>query len=197
MQQYDNILKFWFGRVEQTIAPTENRSRIWFSDDADVDEMIRAEFAYDLEKADQGHYDDWLLKPRGQLAMILLFDQFARHMFRGTPRAFQYDNKALDIVLRGLEHDSDHELSLIERVFYYFPLLHSEELYHQEQSLRCYALVDSLAFDETHVIYGSFLKFAHHHHGVITRYGRFPQRNPILDRPSTAEELAFLQSLER
>ncbi len=197
MQRYEDILTFWFGRVEQTIAPSEHRSRIWFSDDPGVDDLMRAEFMDDMHKARSGEYDEWRLHPRGQLALVLLFDQFSRHMFRGTSQAFEYDTQALGIVLEGLENDSDHELSLIERVFYYFPLLHSEELCHQEQSMRAYALVDSLAFDETHVIFGSFLKFAHHHHGLIARYGRFPQRNPILGRPSTAEELAFLESFER
>ena len=197
MARYEEILTFWFGRVEQTIAPSEHRSRIWFSDDPDVDDLMRAEFMDDMNKASAGEYDSWRDSPRGQLALVLLFDQFARHVFRGTAQAFEYDAQALSIVLDGLERDCDHELSLIERVFYYFPLLHSEELCHQEQSLRAYTLVDSLAFDETHIIYGSFLKFAHHHHGIIARYGRFPQRNPILGRPSTADEMAFLQSLER
>ena len=197
MQRYDEILTFWFGRVEQTVTPSENRSRIWFGDDPDVAQMMRSEFMSDIESARAGLYDEWCLNPRGQLALVLLYDQFARHMFRGTAEAFEYDAKALRIVLDGLDRFCDHELSLIERVFYYFPLLHSEELCYQEQSLRAYALVDSLAFDETHVIYGSFLKFAYHHHGIIARYGRFPQRNPILGRPSTSDELAFLESIQR
>lgn len=194
-EQYEEILSYWFGRVEQTIVPSEERSRVWFGDDPDVDDTIRASFSGVLNDAIAGLHNQWVDAPRGQLALVLLYDQFPRHIFRGQAQAYQYDQQALDIVLAGIANEDDHELSLIERVFYYFPLLHSEQLRYQEAAIRAYEVLTELAFNETHAIYDSFLKFARHHHMLITRFGRFPQRNHVLSRESSKEELDYLESL--
>jgi len=98
--------------------------------------------------------------------------------------------------LEGIESESDHSLSLIERVFYYFPLLHSEKLIYQTQSVLAYQTLSDLAFSETRVIFDSFLKFANHHHSIIQRFGRFPQRNGTLKRKSTKAELVYLKEVE-
>lgn len=196
MEHVDKILKFWFGRVEDTIVPTEHRARIWFGEDPTVDEEIRDLFSHDLEKAMTGEYDGWQQNPRGQLALIIVYDQFSRHIHRNSPLAFSQDLKALDICTSGIQNESEHHLSLIERVFYYFPLLHSEEIVFQEQGIRAYQLLADLAFSETRVIYDSFVKFAHHHHSIIRRFGRFPQRNSVLGRESTSEELSYLKEIE-
>lgn len=192
----DEILKFWFGRVEDTIVPTEHRARIWFGEDGATDQEIRSQFANDLEVAMSGGLTPWEASPRGQLALIITLDQFSRHIYRGTQRAFTQDEKALSICLLGMEADFDHSLSLIERVFYYFPLLHSEKMLYQEKSVRAYRTLVDLAFSETRVIFDSFLKFANHHYSVIQRFGRFPQRNKALNRESSKAELAYLKEVE-
>lgn len=191
----DEINKFWFGRVEQTIIPSEHRARIWFGDDLETDDEIKTLFSDDLQKTIKGEYDIWSETPRGQLALILLLDQFSRHVYRDTAEAFAQDDKALRICLTGMSEQSDHALSLIERVFYYFPLLHSEKIAHQDQAVQAYQILDELALAETRIIYDSFLKFAHHHYGIIQRFHRFPQRNHILGRQSTEEELIYLKEL--
>lgn len=192
---YEDVLKYWFGRVELTIVPSERRSRIWFGDDPIIDEEMTKSFGDVLNNAALGKYKSWHNSSRGQLAMVLLYDQFSRHIYRGQAQSYAYDKAALDVVLNGIDQESDHELSLIERVFYYFPLLHSESLSYQETASRAYEILSELAFNETHVIYDSFLKFARHHHMLITRFGRFPQRNSALGRESTLEEKDYLQSL--
>ncbi len=96
-----------------------------------------------------------------------------------------------------MEHNYDHELSLIERVFYYFPLLHSEHLAYQESSIRAYEILAELALPETKVIYESFFKFASHHYSIVRRFGRFPQRNDVLSRESTREEIEYLKESEQ
>ena len=194
-EQYEEILSYWFGRVEETIVPSEERSRVWFGDAPDIDETIRNAFSGVLNDAAAGLHDQWIDVPRGQLGLVLLYDQFARHIYRGQPQAYQFDDQALDIVLDGIANEDDHELSLIERVFYYFPLLHSEQLRYQEAGIRAYEVLTELAFSETHAIYDSFLKFARHHHMLISRFGRFPQRNRVLSRDSSKEELDYLESL--
>jgi Uncharacterized protein conserved in bacteria len=87
-EPFDDILHFWFGRVEETIVPSEHRARIWFGEDAATDQEIKGRFTKHLESAMAGEFDDWKNSPRGQLALIITLDQFSRHIFRGTPQAF-------------------------------------------------------------------------------------------------------------
>tara|TARA_B100002051_G_scaffold232660_1_gene231457 strand:+ start:299 stop:907 length:609 start_codon:yes stop_codon:yes gene_type:complete len=195
-QRVDEIIKFWFGRVEETIVPSENRARIWFSEDPEVADIIKADFQEDISRAQEGEYDSWQESARGQLALILLLDQFPRHVYRETPRAFDSDDVALKVCMQGLDKEQDHNLSLIERVFFYFPLLHAENLDYQERSLENYRVLSELAFSETRVIFDSFLKFANHHYSIIQRFGRFPQRNQALGRGSSPVELAYLAEID-
>lgn len=192
----ESILSYWFGNVEETVIPSENRARIWFGDNDGIDKEIQASFTGDLEKAALGDYADWELKPRGQLALIIVLDQFSRHIMRGNARAFAQDDYALCVCVRGMKQGDDHLLSLIERVFYYFPLLHSEHIADQENAIRAYELLVELALPETKVIYESFFKFASHHYSIVHRFGRFPQRNVILERESTKDEVEFLKESE-
>ncbi len=196
MERAEEIIKFWFGRVEKTIVPSENRARIWFGESPEVDADIRDKFTLDLKRASSGEYAKWEKSPRGQLALIIILDQFSRHIHRDNPSAYAQDDYALGVCMKGLQDQDDHQLSLIERVFYYFPLLHSEHLTYQEMSIRSYQILVELAFPETQIIYESFSKFANHHYDVIRRFGRFPQRNVILKRNSTEEEIKFLKETE-
>lgn len=191
-QRLTEILEFWFGHVEETIAPSPRRARIWFAEDPIIDEEMRERFTDDLERACRGEYDSWKQSARGQLGLILLLDQFTRHIYRDTPDAYKQDAKALSMCLTGAQNEEEHTLSLIERVFYYFPLLHSEDIYIQEQSVNAYYLLSQYALEETRAIYDSFLNFANYHYDIIKRFGRFPRRNEILQRESTEEELEFL-----
>lgn len=194
--RYEEVLQFWFGRVEETVVPTEHRAKIWFGEDEAVDQEIKWRFSKELEEATAGQLSHWESEARGQLALILTLDQFSRHVYRGSPKAFAQDKSALSVCLKGLREESDHQLSLIERVFFYFPLLHSEKIGYQDQSVRCYQTLVDLAFSETRVIFDSFLKFANHHYSIINQFGRFPQRNGVLNRSSSKEELAYLKEIE-
>lgn len=191
----DEVLKFWFGRVEETIVPTEHRARIWFGEDDEIDQEIKWRFTTYVDAAIAGKLDTWQKTPREQLALMIVLDQFTRHIYRGTEKAFEQDDKAISICLDGMKNESDHALSLIERVFYYFPLLHSEKITHQEKSILAYRTLVDLAFSETRVIFDSFLKFANHHYSIIHRFGRFPQRNLALHRESSKAEIAFLDEM--
>ncbi len=120
MDRIDEILKFWFGGVEETIVPSETRARIWFGESHEVDREIAEKFSRDLEKAINGKCVEWEKSPRGQLALIITLDQFSRHVYCDSPKAFAEDDYALSIRVNGVEKHDDHKLSLIERVFYYF-----------------------------------------------------------------------------
>jgi uncharacterized protein (DUF924 family) len=195
MEPVDNILKFWFGRVEETIVPSAHRAKIWFSDSVDVDKQIITEFRGVLDDVIDNESSIWMSTPRGMLAKIIVLDQFSRHIHRNAAEAFENDRRALEACLQGLRQEDDHQLSLIERVFFYFPLLHSEQLVYQEQAVIAFTVLSELAFDETKIIYDSFLKFANHHYTIIQRFNRFPQRNGVLGRTSTPDELEYLAEL--
>lgn len=193
MERSDEILKYWFGRVEETIFPSPNRTHIWFSNDPAVDDEVRSKFAYDIEKAVLGEYNDWEDFPRSSLALIILLDQFSRHIYRDTPLAYAQDHRALDLCLRGIERQFDHVISLIERAFFYFPLMHSENPEIQATSIRAYKILVDLSFPEVRGVFESFLDYSLKHFDIIKRFGRFPQRNKALSRVSTSEETKFLE----
>lgn len=190
----EEILKYWFGHVEDTLLPSAHRTDVWFGGKKEVDDEVKEKFATDLQKAIGGEYAEWEKQPHTYLALIILFDQFSRHIFRSTPQAFAQDQIALDLCMRGVQQELDHALSLIERVFFYMPLMHSENLEMQTTGVRAYQILVNLAFPESRSIYEEFLNHAIKHYEVIRRFGRFPQRNDVLGRPSTAEELEFLKS---
>jgi uncharacterized protein (DUF924 family) len=193
VERAEEIIKFWFGKVEENMFPSPNRTHIWFGNDTAVDEEIRSKFSYDLEKAVLGEYTEWEDSARPLLALIILFDQFSRHIYRETPLAFAQDHQALDLCLKGIERQFDHVISLIERAFFYFPLIHSENVEIQATSIRAYKILLDLSFPEAKSVFESFLDYALRHFDIIKRFGRFPDRNKALGRHSTREELSFLE----
>lgn len=194
MDRIDEILQYWFGTIEETTIPSEHRTHIWFRGDPEVDKEIKEKFYGDFVKAVRGDYEDWKQTPRGCLALIILFDQFSRHIYRGTAQAFEQDHVALQLCLTGIDQQFDHRLSLIERVFFYFPLMHSENAEMQSLSLRAYEMLVNLSFPEARVAFEKFLDYAIKHNEIIARYGRFPYRNERLGRVSTPQEEEFIKN---
>lgn len=190
----EEILKYWFGHVEETALPSAHRTEVWFGGKKETDDEVKEKFTADLQNALAGKYADWEKDPHSYLALIIIFDQFSRHIYRNTPQAFAQDQMALDLCLRGVQQEFDHALSLIERVFFYFPLMHSESLEMQSTSVRAYQILVNLSFPETRSVYENFLEYAVKHYEIVRRFGRFPHRNILLGRPSTAEELEYLKS---
>ena len=179
-----DVLDFWFGARS---APDFGQPReLWFRKSAATDGLIRTRFAPDVEAALRGERDTWCTGPRDKLALILLLDQFTRNIFRDTPRAFAGDAHALALARAMVAANTDLELAPVERWFAYLPFEHSEVLADQRESVRLYQRLadDGLAAP---------LEWARKHHDVIARFGRFPHRNEILARASTAAEAEFLQ----
>jgi uncharacterized protein (DUF924 family) len=154
----------------------------WFKPDADFDRQTRERFLETHEAAAAGQLDEWQQTAEGTLALLILLDQFPRNMFRGTPRAFATDPKALQIADRAIESGHDRNVDAPMRSFFYLPFMHSEKLADQE---RCLVLYQELGNAEA-------LKYAELHLDAIRRFGRFPHRNEILGRASTPEEIAYL-----
>ena len=175
----DDILDFWLG------AGTSVRDE-WFRKDPAFDAAIRTHFGATVEAALGGACAAWAAEPRGALALVLLQDQFTRNLYRGTPKMFAGDPRALAVAETAVAAGHDRALGSFERWFLYMPYEHAEDLGAQERSI---ALFSRLA-EETGL--ESPLEWAEKHAAVVRRFGRYPHRNAILGRASTPEEIAFL-----
>jgi len=185
------VLDFWFAPdapapviSEPTAFPTRDW---WFRKDAAFDRRIRERFGVPIAQALAGGLGEWSGTPRGALARVLLLDQFTRNAFRDTPDAFAGDARALATARDAVAREYDRTLAPVERWFLYMPFEHSEALQDQEHSV---ALFRALAQDTG---FADPVDWAEKHANVVRRFGRFPHRNAILGRASTAEELAFLR----
>jgi len=184
-RQSGAVLSFWFGGTGGT--EWGRRRRVWFSKDPAFDADIRQIFRDDMALARSGALDDWLGNCEDCLALILLLDQFPRNAYRNSPEAFAGDSRALAAARLAVDRGYDAQLPLEQRMFVYLPFEHSERL---EDQRRCLELVAAFSgmpgFEDV-------IDYARRHLRVIERFGRFPHRNAILGRASTAGEQEFLQ----
>ncbi len=188
------ILTFWFGDLGRADLPTSDRTNLWFGESEQLKKQMMETYKDEYEKATHNELIKWAESPRGRLALIILLDQFSRWAYRDSPDAFKYDEMAQNLCIEGLKQKMDQSLTLIERVFFYLPLVHSEDTAKQEQSIQFFQNLVSLSMTETTQVYQLFLAYAYAHFRVIKEFGRFPQRNSILNRQSTPAEIAFLKS---
>ena len=172
------VLDFWF--VE---TPSEKR----FKKDAEFDQLIKDNFLKDYELASSNEYDDWQDSPLGALALIILFDQFSRNMFRDDKKAFEQDHRARLIVNDAVYAGYLDEMDQAQKFFTILPLIHSEEITDHDMA---YYLLDKYLKDHSGLI--DIKKFWKDHTLVIKRFHRYPHRNKILGRLSTEEEVNFL-----
>lgn len=198
MERIEAILQFWFGDIDEDTEVTMDSeySKKWFGKSEELDKEIKKNFEGDVKKAIKGQLDDWADDPRGRLALIILLDQFTRNIYRDSPKAFDSDLKALELSLASLKDGFDGRVGFVERQFMYMPLMHSENLEVQKNSVEVFAkhLEEAERYEDPSVEYfRSVLEYAQKHHDVIERFKRFPHRNKILGRRSTSEELAFLE----
>ncbi|MFW5966014.1 MAG: DUF924 family protein [Persicimonas sp.] len=190
MGKIEDVLEFWFGSLERPIEAEQQEK--WFTKDPEFDDQIRERFGDDLERATRGEYDKWAETARGRLALIIVLDQFSRNLFRGSPRSWTQDLLAQKLTLEGLELGHDRRLRTAERVFFYMPLEHAEDLHLQELSVEKFEELAEEVDDDGGDDPG-WLEYAVRHHEIIERFGRFPHRNEVLSRPTTDEEAAFLK----
>lgn len=155
----------------------------WFEADVVFDETVTQRFRDVYERAAAGGLDDWIEEPTGALALVLLLDQFARNMFRGTAQAFATDDRARGIARTALGRGDAMTVGEDINQFLAVPFMHSEDLGDQEF---CVEWMERIGPEN--------LAYAVEHRDVIVRFGRFPHRNPILGRETTVEEKTFLDA---
>jgi len=186
MNRVQEILDYWFGAPGS--AEYGARRDIWFKDGRRIDAEVRERFLALHEEAAAGRLDSWRGDPAPCLALILLLDQFPRHMFRDTPRAFATDPLALATAKHAIDAGHDRGRHHVERGFFYLPFAHAEDPTEQRRSV---ALRRSLPEHEDKQ---RTVESAVRHMEVIERFGRFPHRNEIIGRQSTPEEEDFLDA---
>lgn len=172
----ESVLDFWF---------VEHGPKQWWRKDAAFDELCRQRFATLHRRAAACELYAWRGSAGGRLAEIMLLDQLSRNMFRDSPRAFAYDAQALTLAQEAVRAGADRDptLSAQQRQFLLMPYMHSESQQVHVEALR---LFTALGDDDV-------LKFEQRHKDIIDRFGRYPHRNALLGRASSAEEQEFLR----
>ncbi len=178
MMTPDQVLNFWFAG-----DPTVRR-KIWFEKNIAFDSGCNR-FVDTLRDAKLGRLDSWAETPRGALALLIVLDQMSRNLHRGSPETYAADSKARAVTRAALARGFDRQVGPVERMFFYLPLVHSENLEDQDDATRLYAAVREELGEPAN-------ESGRGHRDVIRRFGRFPHRNAILGRVSTPEEAAYL-----
>ena len=182
------LLDFWFGPAGD--PERECHREIWFKCPAEHDAELRRLFLTDYQQAASGALAEWEAMPESALALVLLLDQLPRNIFRGSPRAYATDALARQVADRAMARGFDATVPPAWRKFFYMPLHHSENAEDQRRSID---LLEALPPAPEKVDNG---RYARRYLAIIERFGRFPHRNAVLGRASSAEELAFLEEPE-
>lgn len=166
------VLEFWFKELDR---------RDWFRQSSTTDDTIRRRFEAVYWAVYAGETAHWRATPSGRLAEILVLDQFARNMFRGTAQAFAADPVALILAQELVRSGADHAFTDEQKNFAYMPFMHSESVAVHEQALALFEGLPAFRFEQAHK-------------DIIDRFGRYPHRNQALGRASTDEEIEFMKT---
>ena len=168
-----DIIDYWF---------SEKSKQFWFASTPSIDKEITSKYETVWEKAASGGLSSWGETADGSVALIIILDQFPLNMFRGKAKGFKTESMAVEVALNAIDNGFDEEMDNEKLLFLFMPLMHSENLDHQ--NLQVY-LFEKYNFN---------LDFSKHHRDLVKKFGRFPHRNEILGRMSTMEELDYLLS---
>jgi uncharacterized protein (DUF924 family) len=189
----EDVLAFWLGETPGNPQRLKAKTKLWFIKSFETDQEIAERFLPVMAALASGLSDEWAARgPQGRLAAIIALDQFNRNVFRNHHYAFAQDPLARALMRDGLERGEDKGLSEPERIFFYLPAEHSEDIVDQDLSVKLFTQLTEEARPDYHDFCRNTLDYAHEHKDVIEQFGRFPHRNGILQRPSTPEEKDYL-----
>lgn len=186
------VLEFWLADSDLNPGTAKSRKDMWFGGSPEVDAEIARRFAGLVDEVASGRCDDWFDHPAGQLAQIIVLDQFPRNLYRNTARAFAYDGKALELTRSLLDTGVIAALGWISRAFALMPMQHSEDASVQERSVEEFERLARQCPKEYRPLLEDNAGYARLHRDIVARFGRFPHRNKVLGRQSTREEEAWL-----
>jgi uncharacterized protein (DUF924 family) len=187
------LLDWWFGTSDSPSEMAKAKGKLWFGKKKSQDTDAQQRFGELVEQALVGGLSSWAETPLGWLALVLLLDQLPRMTLRDTPQAYSGDVRAQALVKHGLSLHRDLMLTPLQRIFIYLVLEHSENLADQDEAILRLANLLPLVPESEREHFTQSLDYAKKHRVVIERFGRFPHRNQVLGRESTADELAFLK----
>jgi len=170
---HSDVIKYWF---------SEKSRQYWFSSTPEIDNEIKQRYEQLWINAASGELDDWQDSPQGCLALIIVLDQFPLNMFRGEAKSFQTEELAVEVALKAIDNGYDETLNTEELLFLFMPLMHSENLEHQNMQVKLFEKYD---FND---------EYSKHHRDIVKKFGRFPHRNDILGRKSSTDEAEYLLS---
>lgn len=168
---FNDILSFWFEEIDS--------AQHW-KKDPEFDQLIRDRFGAVHAAAVKCELFEWRAQPQGRLAEIIVLDQFSRNMFRDQAEAFAYDPLSLALAQEAIRVGADKEIDAERVSFLYMPFMHSESAVVHEVALKLFEQAGSMEFELKHKV-------------IIDRFGRYPHRNEVLGRESTAEEIEFME----
>ncbi len=186
------VLDFWFADCRRDPVRAEAMNQRWFDGGTALDGEIETRFGDRMKRAAIGDLGEWRESPRGKLALILLLDQFPRNVHRGTAQAFAQDDRAARLAIDLIEDGLDR-LTPVEQVFALMPLMHCENLERQDAGIAGFTRCIDDADGAWMPILERSRDFAQRHRDVVARFGRFPHRNRVLGRESTADEERYLR----
>lgn len=192
---HDSVINFWFAPRERGELNVDSRMGCWFGQDQAFDDALTKAFSELVEQALTTQLDHWADQPVGRLALILLLEQFPRHIYRDTRQAYRGDRKALKLCEEGVTSDAYRRLSPVQQLFFFMPLQRSESLKIQQTSVRIFQALTERANDTLRDTFATVAQFAELRHDIVAEFGRFPHRNPVLGRQNTGAEENFLASL--
>lgn len=173
----ESVVDYWF---------SSEAKPYWFASTPEVDQSIRQRFEATWQAASRHELDHWCETAQGCLALTIVLDQFPLNMYRGQELSFSTEAQARNVARKAIEKGFDAQIPKDQLAFLFLPFMHSESLADQEYSVQ---LFFNANLDDN-------LPFAQHHRDIVAQFGRFPHRNAILGRPSTASEIAYLASPE-
>ena len=170
---HSDVIKYWFSKKSR---------QHWFFSTTEIDDEIRLRYEQLWISAASGDLNNWKDSPQGCLALIIVLDQFPLNMFRGKAKSFQTEKMAVEVALKAINKGYDEILNADELLFLFMPLMHSENLEHQDIQVKLFEKYD---FND---------EYSKHHRNIVKKFGRFPHRNDILGRKSSADEVEYLLS---
>lgn len=194
---FRTLYNFWFGtKALDDQAHIDERMKLWFGKNPQIDAQMRTQFAPWLDAFPSRAFDEWEGSDKGLVTMVVLLDQVPRNAYRGTAQSFAYDSDAVVLTHEAVENGLCERVHPLESMFLLLPLEHSEKLSDQQLSVKLFDQLAARAPSGLATAVKSGADYARRHLAIIERFGRFPHRNQILGRPSSAEEVEFLKQGE-
>lgn len=191
------ILDYWLGPEQIAAQDFGQFVSRWYASSAKTDAEIASRFGATLASAERGELAAWRTERHGAVALIILFDQFSRNLYRGSADAYRNDPAALGIARQLIDGPHYRALPVGWKVIALHPLHHAEDGAAQSQAVALMTDLASACAEDWQPLISSSLAYFREHAATISRFGRFPHRNKALGRSSTQAELAFLEQDSR